>query len=344
MKYGKVYNSFWEQTLSYLSDKLTNLERNTFERELERDPFEAEAQEGFSLLSHDELSGDLTDIETEINSRIAKFSIWKLAIAATLLVIIGISTFFYLQNRNEPGKFTRNNIKKEAPATKVEKTKPKLESIVPSEPEAEETIPQTDTKLPVSNNKPDTVVRQKSKKVEPVLVKKEEPKSSTQKDSALTEKIADVQPETITVPDTALNNNDALSPEVETSETDLNRPAITDTSELQQAEQNNNNETESIPEDSPALPVAGEKAFQEYLKSSATLDNNSEFNRKTVRLIVIVSETGTAESIIVYKSGGNEIDNKAKQLLLESSGWHPAIKDGKSIKDTLDLRIVFKKE
>lgn len=82
--------------IDYLANQLPGRERNAFEKRLERDEFEAEAFEGLSSLSEEELKEDLSGISARINKRSKKrIRIPYLRIAAGIAVIAVLSISYF---------------------------------------------------------------------------------------------------------------------------------------------------------------------------------------------------------------------------------------------------------
>ena len=90
-------NSWIKNFLDYLSDKMTGRQRNSFEKDLERDAFEAEAFEGLSSLSENELSEDLNFLQNKLQKRTRRKSgIPYLRIAAGFAILAVMSVSFFL--------------------------------------------------------------------------------------------------------------------------------------------------------------------------------------------------------------------------------------------------------
>ena len=87
--------------LLYLRGKLSGKEKNRIERDMQRDPFEAEAMEGFDSFEPDEIEEDLLEINSRLNRRVKRknrFIAYR--IAASIAVIIGLSlTYFLISDR-----------------------------------------------------------------------------------------------------------------------------------------------------------------------------------------------------------------------------------------------------
>ncbi len=95
----------------YLADNMTDAERNAFERELQKYPFEAEALEGFQQISPEELSDDLQELKAKLFSEKRKNSYRYWAVAATLLLLVtsGI-LWIQLKDKNPVPAVTENKI------------------------------------------------------------------------------------------------------------------------------------------------------------------------------------------------------------------------------------------
>lgn len=75
----------------YHKDKMTGKERNLFERELQKDLFAEEAEEGFSQLPADVLSGDVTILQNRLTARLKKrrqVVFYRIAAAVTILIVV----------------------------------------------------------------------------------------------------------------------------------------------------------------------------------------------------------------------------------------------------------------
>jgi hypothetical protein len=91
--------------LRYRSDEMTGKEKNSFEKELQKDPFADEAAEGFSLLSPEELSKDMTRLQKGISKRTlhrSRFIGYR--IAASVAVLMMISSVFIIVEKNKSKK------------------------------------------------------------------------------------------------------------------------------------------------------------------------------------------------------------------------------------------------
>ena len=84
-----------ETFLRYIGNQMSDAERNAFERELEKDPFAAEALQGFDGISAEELKTDLGNLERAmpVSSPVRKLMPWY-RIAASVAVLMLVSSLY----------------------------------------------------------------------------------------------------------------------------------------------------------------------------------------------------------------------------------------------------------
>lgn len=100
--------------LKYRQNNLTGNEKNSFERDLQRDPFAAEAEEGFSTVDQSVLKKDMEELGSRLSSRTGKEKkyVWY-RIAASVAVLMVITTIFFLVQKNKPEEMTAAGEKKD---------------------------------------------------------------------------------------------------------------------------------------------------------------------------------------------------------------------------------------
>ena len=82
-----------EQIRRYVQNEMTNAECNAFEREMQKDPFLADAVEGFSTFSSNEIFVDIESLKNKVrNDRHGRQRYIWYAAASVLLIVV--STFF----------------------------------------------------------------------------------------------------------------------------------------------------------------------------------------------------------------------------------------------------------
>ena len=89
----------------YHRNELSGKERNTFERELQKDPFIEDASDGYASVSPEEALKDIKSLQKRLKTRtgrIQRANIYR--IAASIAVLMIISTLFIILEKNKPDK------------------------------------------------------------------------------------------------------------------------------------------------------------------------------------------------------------------------------------------------
>ena len=86
----------------YLSDEMTDAERNAFEKELQKNSFEAEAMDGSENVSSAKFENDLNELSKKISSKKPKSRMPYFAAAATILLLITSGIIWMQLNRQQP--------------------------------------------------------------------------------------------------------------------------------------------------------------------------------------------------------------------------------------------------
>jgi TonB family protein len=94
----------------YIRGEMTKKEENAFQRELQRDPFAEEAADGLAQISPDEAMADMKILEKRLKKRISgRERVMYYRIAASIAVLMIISSVFIIINRNKPaGELSKN--------------------------------------------------------------------------------------------------------------------------------------------------------------------------------------------------------------------------------------------
>jgi TonB family protein len=87
----------------YIRGEMTKREENAIQRELQRDPFAAEAADGLAQISPDEAMDDMKILERRLKTRISgRERVMYYRIAASIAVLMIISSVFVIIDRNKP--------------------------------------------------------------------------------------------------------------------------------------------------------------------------------------------------------------------------------------------------
>ena len=129
----------------YQRNEMTGEERNSFEKELQKDSFAEEAAEGFSLLSPEEISRDLIYLQNRIKSRTVKrhrFMVYR--IAASVAVLMVISTLLIVIDRNKTSK-----------QLAVNSVQPEKKQIIAEQPPAKQILAEAQNNDSISEIRPE---------------------------------------------------------------------------------------------------------------------------------------------------------------------------------------------
>ena len=116
-KYSKTEASDF---IRYSRGDQPDQDRNAFERQLQKDPFDADAAEGFARVTGDEAESDLREISARISKRINRTNrIRWIGIAAALVSILAVTTIYINVSDNSMKKYEAAPEFKEAASEKA---------------------------------------------------------------------------------------------------------------------------------------------------------------------------------------------------------------------------------
>ncbi len=169
---SKNKNHIDENTFSrYLANQMTDTERNAFEKNLQKNPFEAEALEGFEAASLSNLSNDLSDIRKNIQPTKKNNRTFYWAAAASVLLLITAGIIWMQVNQESPiPKMTEHKISLQ---TEEVTTKTKEESSI-----LETNNTDTNIELPASGVQSKMAVAKRHTEAVPVSTNVEKKESS----------------------------------------------------------------------------------------------------------------------------------------------------------------------
>lgn len=350
-----VNNEQIDAIIRYLSDQMTPEERNHFERTLQRDPFEAEAIEGFSSWPLKTVISDLNGLKiTKSNLNWSKIFIRSLVITGST-ALVALLIFFSIQVL--PGVFSNFNlktkiesIKKQTPAQPETSAQQVPDPIVADSLTAQDTIGISSAdsiNFPPGSPKDFGVrVLADTKVTEPQTTAKS--KKITPKTNPV-RRIEPLQPiDTKTAVARESSSDQIVSTPQSTAEIQSIQPPAKEQNPSPVLARTNNEEVASSEAVTSGLdvvpqPLGGEKLFRSYLESNCHYPTASGSNNKeTVRIKFKVSANGNPFGISVTKSPGPAFSSEAIRLIIEGPRWSPAVKDGKPVVGEVTLKINFK--
>jgi hypothetical protein len=299
--------------IRYSRNEMSGKERNSFEKELQKDPFSDEAEEGLSKISTDSVEEDILTLQkrlvkkTKLNTR---NNFYRIAAAVAVLMIV--SGIFFIIQRKDTTETLSENITQEK-------------------------------KIPFTINKPGVISEQpiksfekkqvittpeKSKKAEHPVINKvsdlyiEESQKTITKDSEVT------KPDTIIITaDEAVAESFATEKKI-----DMARAAGAPASA----------KSEISREYIPPQPSVGKDSFDIYIAKSVRNPGPDNHIPKAVLMKFKVKPDSTLTGIIIVSSPGKAWSKEAIRLIKTGPVWKPAIENGKSIEKEVRLEIVFR--
>jgi len=338
-KYGK---NDLKDFLRYINGKMTDREKNDFERELQRDPFAADAAEGFSEVSSENAGSDLAELERLLKSRTSKrqrFVYYR--IAASVAVLMIISSVFIIVQRNrditreesgliarqvpleiiQPQAITQIEVQKDEKVIITESRSRKGINAVEEVKAAEGPGAVAGIKTTESVLADEIPIAISEKMEEPVIV------AENKADAAVVEKTYPAAP--VTVAAYGVKRKEVS----EAEELSLDEVVVIGYGEAK----------EEVTGISPAMPAGGKRDFDKYVEENIRVPETLIAGEKAIVIVnFIVKTTGAIDSIKIIRSPGDEFSAEAKRLIIEGPQWSPAKSDGERIDDEVRIRIVFK--
>ncbi len=311
--------------IRYVRGEMTKREENAFQRELQKDPFAEEADEGFSLITSEEAESDIRTLQNRLKGRVRKRSnVIIYRIAASVAVLMIISAIFVITRRHEPALTLSENIVQEkmSPVTSEESTPEQVPEMITADKKEE---------VPVSREK------EKEKQSVSTVSKKETEEevtglmiAETAQDTTINTKVVDSQPQSEPARVTA-DMAEALTAVPERNmemARAVGAPA--------------NARAVSPGEFIPPQPVVGKDSFDIYIEKSIKNPYPETTEQQVVILNFTVGIDSTVSNITVVDTPGEAYSGEAIRLIKEGPVWKPAQDNGNPVADEVTLRVVFK--
>jgi outer membrane biosynthesis protein TonB len=316
---NKNRKSSLKDFIRYHVDKMQGKERNAFERELQKDPFAAEASEGFASIAADEGLRDISDLQKQLKQRtVRRQRLIIYRIAASVAVLMVVSSLFILVDRNRSPKQIASNISRTEPA-EINEPQPIIEPSV---------------KMDVQEQ-PERIAEKKRKRAND-----QQNKTGSAKVVASPEdkRIADYQD---------LDSVHEIEASPVNQDTITSDPSLAARSEVaagaygvKKAEY----KQEAVPAGYvPPQPAGGMSDFYKYIRENLQWPDSTFAGQKAVVVMsFLVRINGTVDSIKIIRSPGQPFSDEAIRLLRSGPAWNPAEEDGKPVEDEVRVRVVFK--
>lgn len=303
--------------LQYRKKNLTNSERNAFEKELQKDPFAMEAEEGLSDTDPEIVKNDMDLLYKKIKlrtGRLGRYTLYR--IAASIAALMVISTIFLMVQKNAPSKQEKiSGLKSEAPVIKEEP--------------AEKNERQTDApSAPVIAEK----IKPEGRAAAAQVKRTEKSEDLTAEDAVVLKE--DTAIKAAAEPEAAVQAQNIAAGFGEKKARNLEAAAVS--------------RSETLKDDAnsrykPAEPVNGMESFYKYIeKNIQRPDTLKESGQLTVVISFIVNISGSPATIKIIETPGKPFSDEAVRLVKKGPLWKPASENGVIKEEEVRVTIVFK--
>jgi hypothetical protein len=332
-----------EETLRYLNDAMTNEERYSFEREMERDPFMLEAFEGLSDIRVSDMEKDIRSLDIMTGKKRNSFFIVKvLAYAAGFALLFSLG-YWALQSIDFSKHQTAKSTNESENILLREPYKPATTATIDSIATVDSTkailadagLKQSKTESDLSG-KANGLLSEKS----PLSQKNQTtPKDLTKKKLAIKgageqtfSQKAQEPSKTMEVSENPGSESSAQTPAV----SDVRQRSTEDIAEVENALKRPGVNAEP-------QPLGGNTLYRDYLEKNAKYPEGIQNAKKEfVKVKFKISKTGQPFNLVVEKSPDQEFSREAIRLILDGPKWSPEIKDGIPVVGEVSVKINFK--
>jgi hypothetical protein len=306
--------------LQYSGNKMTNLERNAFERELQKDPFSKEASEGFATMNPEEVEKDLSELKKRLGARTKRkqrFVYYR--IAASVAVLVAIISIFIILEKNRSSK-EAGKIKNDQVALAIPESAPLIKPSDKSEIKEKVSVPE---EKKVNESAPVAAVRKAEKEESPPVAGIPEGEKIAENNVAFDNRQAD-----------SANVLVAVGYGTEKSRDITVRGVVAKIQMEKKVSESEFNHAE---------PAQGRKDFERYIEENLRRpDVLKEGEKAIVLMTFIVRSNGIMDSIKIIRSPGPPFSDEAMRLIREGPAWKPSNKNGSSVDEEVKISIVFK--
>ncbi|MGD0341835.1 MAG: energy transducer TonB, partial [Bacteroidales bacterium] len=326
----------------------------SLEKELQKDPFAAEAAEGLSEIPADQAAKDIHTIRKKIERRVSgrKTIIWY-RIAASVAVLMIISSLFVVIEKKKSSRHLNEEI---ALSTQSKTVESKLIP-APQANEIKEAAKQENPPTPSPSNKKKLNINVSYKNLllkhevqAPVanIANKYNEITGTDTIKKLLSVSSDTTANILSEQAMAEKKEDMADKATELaykpSEPTKNEAAVSGYAVSKSSRAASVASAEKAATAyTPPEPSGGKDNFDKYiLKNLRNPETSKTGTSKEVELKLTILKTGVIDKIKIIKSPGKEFSSEAIRLIKEGPEWIPASKNGVPVDDEVLTRIVFK--
>ncbi len=335
-----------EYFIRYLENKMTDTERNLFEKELQKHPFEAEALEGLATISPENIENDLNKITAKIKPQQRNCFRCFAAAASILLVVSAGVVWMEVRDQNMVSEMAEtktlekqynkpiNNreiliVEKDTEKTDEVEITPQIENKEVTATATKSTIVENKMykKSAAKNSIPKKEVTQLNNQDESVVIVEDE--TETDKPETKSESFS-VEPDNITKKSTRAKNIQYYQAAPVNAVVGAAVPAPPAEPEIERI-------------DTKAIPSGGFENYKIYLDSVALLSDNFDKKKVVVKIQFDIDSLGLISNFQNKNSADSLLFSRAKEIVLTGPKWLPETEDEKRVKSTVKLKVVFRK-
>ena len=316
---NKNGNDHLSDFLRYKWKKMTDRQRNAFERDLQKDPFAEEASEGLEGIDPSVAEKDVAGLRKQLNKRtIRKQRVLWYRIAASVAVLMILSSILVIIERSQPPEqLSYTPVNQQSKDLQTLNEQPTIENQAPAAVPAEKKPEIKKEKIAVENQERMRVAEAA------------EPDQVFAAEKAISAKAAQIRK----------TSDTAMGIKSDSSTTDLSEIVVVGYG----ARAAGDEAEEAVNEYNPPRPVNGRADFDKYIRDNIRRpDTTSAGQRVVVVLNFKINTDGKIDSIRIIRSPGKNFSDEAIRLIREGPEWKPAEENGKTISDEVRIRIVFK--
>jgi hypothetical protein len=316
---NKNKNKALTDFLGYHGNKMSGKERNSFERELQKDPFAEEAAEGFSEIDPEDAIKDISILQKSLEKRVnrrSRIAFYRIAAAVAALMVV--SSIFIITREKTRIITVSENIMHEQ----------KIQAPAP----IQEQIPLPETKhIERKQVKPAPApVNDKAEDKSAIINKPEQQtiaQNIAEKEQIISGDSGSAKPEptTITADDISLRSF------ASEKKMDMARAAGVQSKGKYEITRNY----------IPPQPVIGIDSFNIYIKKNIHNPEPENTIQQIVTVIFRVHPDNSVTDITIVSSPGKNYSREAVRLIKEGPAWKPAEEDNIKIVDEVKISIVF---
>jgi len=363
-----------EQLFRYLKNEMTEKERNVFEREIQKDPFLAEAVDGLSSRNSDQVIADVNDLKGMLQKgHRRRRQLWWYA-AASILIVVASGLWLLNMEKEVKQEISQSKIEI-SPVVKepVEKQQAQKELLTPAlsnvlqdsmkSKEDHQVMVSEVRKAPIDvtnvegkKKKPTIMIRGASQirnhyptilnvvDTTKLLIRKAVDSSPSKKTAVnqFSMNAAGAQTESsITFLHDSIEKPTAFSKVDSGKNSTLGEVVVIGYPHVQK-QQHLLGAVSSVVVARNAAPVIGWKRYQKYLDEAC--DNpmiGIPQKRTVVKLKFTVNRTGQLENFKVVRSTNKKYNQEAIRIVQQGPSWHTKVKKSISRRKAIKLRLVF---